>query len=89
MGVLDNFFAHWYYTGIGTSVSSLKHVMKSTTKKKNYKTVTSPLFTIKKVVVLQRPFYITIKTCFLFNFFGILFFSGINIKKIKSQLLNL
>ena len=33
MGVLDNFFPTGTYTGIGTSVSSLKHVMKSTTKK--------------------------------------------------------
>ena len=34
MGVLDNFFATGTYTGISTSVSSLKHVLKSTTKKK-------------------------------------------------------
>ena len=34
MGVLDNFFPTGTYTGIVTSVSSLKHVMKSTTKKK-------------------------------------------------------
>ena len=33
MGVLDNFFPTGNYTGIGTSVSSLKHVMKGTTKK--------------------------------------------------------
>ena len=32
MGVLDNFFSTGTYTGI-CSVSSLKHVMKSTTKK--------------------------------------------------------
>ena len=32
MGVLDNFFHTGTYTGIGTSVSSQKHVMKSTTK---------------------------------------------------------
>ena len=34
MGVLDNFFPTGTYTGIGTSVSSLKIVMKRTTKKK-------------------------------------------------------
>ena len=34
MGVLDNFFPTGTYTGIGTSVWSLKHVMKSTMKKK-------------------------------------------------------
>ena len=34
MGVWDNFFPTGTYTGIGTSVMSLKHVMKSTTKKK-------------------------------------------------------
>ena len=34
LGVLDNFFPTGTYTGIGTSASSLKHVMKSTTKKK-------------------------------------------------------
>ena len=33
MGVLDKFFPTGTYTGIGTSVLSLKHVMKSTTKK--------------------------------------------------------
>ena len=33
-GVLDNFFPTGTFTGIGTSVSSLKHVMKRTTKKK-------------------------------------------------------
>ena len=34
IGVLDNFFPTGTYTGIGKSVSSLKHVMKSTKKKK-------------------------------------------------------
>ena len=35
MGVLDNFFPTGTYTGIGTSVLSLKNVLKSTTKKKS------------------------------------------------------
>ena len=34
MGVMDNFFPTGTYTGEGTSVSSLKHVMKRTTEKK-------------------------------------------------------
>ena len=35
-GVLDNFFPTGTYTGLSTSVSSLKHVKKSTMKKKYY-----------------------------------------------------
>ena len=34
MGVLDNYFPTGTFTGIGTSVLSLKHAIKSTTKKK-------------------------------------------------------
>ena len=37
MGVLDNFFPTGTITGIGTSVSSLKHVIKIITKKKKKK----------------------------------------------------
>ena len=39
MGVLDNYFPTGTFTGIGTSVSSLKHAIKSTTKKKDYSDV--------------------------------------------------